>query len=128
MTRQVITTPDLELVLPALIRAYLSPDWPDVYVGRTRPDTPRPCVVTVQRSGGVSRSVVLDEVRVAVNVYAATDVDANRLAEAVRGYLESLSGTRPFVRVVATGPTPITGTAEPPRRYFYAELLTRRSE
>ncbi len=122
-----ITTPDLERILPALIFSALSHAWPGLYVSRARPHDPRDYVVTVQRSGGSPKSAVLDQVRIAVNTWAPTEVEANDLAEQVRGVIEAQRGHAPIIRAEASGPSAINAKAEPPQRFFYADIITRRS-
>ena len=81
-------------------------------------------VVVIHREGGLSKGHLLDQARVAVDVFAPTERMANELALDARGVLESLRGHDPVIEVTATGPAPMTGST--PRRRFYADALIRK--
>lgn len=122
-----ITTPDVEVILPPLVYGALYAEWEGIYVGRAKPAKPRPFIVTIQRAGGIGPSRFVDSARLLVNVWAARDVDANRLAEDVRNVLEHLAGTPPFIDVTASGASAIYETGEQPQRFLYADALMKRS-
>ena len=122
------TTDDLERVLTSALRNLLRPLWTDLYVSRALPEARPSYAVTVQAAGGMPRGRFRDQSRYSINVYAPTHTEANQLAGDVRAALMSLRGHNPIVRIEASGYTDTTGANELPTRYFYAEVLHRRSQ
>ena len=122
------TTDDLELVLTKALRNLLRPLWSGLYVSRALPEARPSYAVTVQAAGGMPRGRFRDQSRYSINVYAPTHTEANQLAGDVRAALMSLRGHNPIVRIEASGYTDTTGANELPTRYFYAEVLHRRSQ
>ncbi|ATW58730.1 tail terminator [Arthrobacter phage Urla] len=62
--------------------------WP---VG-TKPPNPRPSeFVIIRRVGGVQRDLVTDEPTILVEVWAATETRASRVAQIIRGLIHSYS-------------------------------------
>ena len=122
------TTDDLELVLTKALRNLLRPLWSGLYVSRALPEARPSYAVTVQAAGGMPRGRFRDQSRYSINVYAPTHTEANQLAGDVRAALMSLRGHNPIVRIEASGYTYTTGANELPTRYFYAEVLHRRSQ
>ena len=122
------TTDDLERVLTSALRNLLRPLWSGLYVSRALPEARPHYAVTVQAAGGMPRGRFRDQSRYSINVYAPTHTEANQLAGDVRVALMSLRGHTPIVRIEASGYTDTTGANELPTRYFYAEVLHRRSQ
>ncbi len=122
------TTDDLERVLTSALRNLLRPLWTDLYVSRALPEARPRYAVTVQAAGGMPRGRFRDQSRYSINIYAPTHAEANQLAGDVRAALMSLRGHNPIVRIEASGYTDTTGANELPTRYFYAEVLHRRSQ
>lgn len=125
-----IVTPDVEMILPEWIEEALTADWSGLYVSRTRPRRAGeyPYVVTVQKSGGVPKQSVLDQIRLQVCTWTPTELDGNAFAEAARSALEACSFRAPFKRVTASVPVPVNSAeGEPPQRFFTAEAMVRRT-
>lgn len=116
---------DIEQVLPSQLRLALASQWPSLYTSRTVPADRRPYMVTVRRDGGTGPDRFRDAARVAVNVYAPTELDANRLASDVRTAIEGMDRGRPFKRVGVSGPSTIPDT-QSPQRYLTAEIYYRK--
>ncbi len=127
-----ITTPDIEVVLPERIRAALTSTWSGLYVSRSKPKADHPFVVTVTRSGGSALNRVVDQVRVQVGVFVHSTAGvpeqvANQLAETVRAVIEAQRGVFPFYEVRVSVPVPVNSKGEPPQRFFYADVMVRRT-
>ena len=121
----VLVAPDLELILPGKVYNALRPKYPRLMTDRAAPaDLGGRPIVVLHREGGLSHGQLLDQARIAVDVYASTDATVNRLSADVRGVLESLQGHNPIIKVDATGPSPIVGAV--PQRRFYADVLMRK--
>lgn len=121
-----IQYPDQERVIPTFLRSVL-PD--DVFVGRTRPINPRSKIVTIRRQGGqgARRYRRLDSVRIGVNVWADSDVDANDLAARVIAALMHAGDIGLAKNIDVTGPAEVMDDTTQHRRYFTADYLARGS-
>ena len=122
------TTDDLELVLTKALRNLLRPLWSGLYVSRALPETRPSYAVTVQAAGGMPRGRFRDQSRFSVNAYAPTHAEANRLAGDARVALMSIRGHNPIVSIDASVYSDTTDPNELPSRYFFAEVLHRRSQ
>lgn len=122
-----LVAPDVELLFPKLVYDALKGKYPGLYTDRAAPADlgGRPTVVC-HREGGLSKNSLLDQARVAVDVYASTEKVANALALDARGVFEAAQGHAPVIRVTATGPSPITESGKGPQRRFYADALIRK--
>ena len=122
-----LSAPDVERIFPRKIYEALSVKYPRLFTDRAAPANldGRP-VVVCYRQGGLSKGLLFDQPRLAVDVYAPTELMVNDLARDVRAVIESLRGHDPVITVTATGPSPIEGQGRGPQRRFYADALTRK--
>lgn len=94
----------------------------DVHVGTTIPN-PRPeTFLRVSRSGGVQRSVVIDDAQLTLEVWAPTEQDAQDLAQLVRSLIiatkgTQLDGTPVYAAGDLVGPNTGSGLLYEPDRY-----------
>lgn len=118
---------DPEILFTGALRTALRPAWPGLTVDRARRSNAVP-MVTLQRAGGApTASGLLDQARLLVNIYAATEADANRLADATRGALEALARTHPVRSLTVTGPSAVTDQDSLPQRFLQADAVIRRT-
>lgn len=122
-----LVTPDLELILPGRVFDRLKTKYARLFTSRAAPaDLGGRPVVVLHQEGGLSKNRLLDQVRIAVDVYAATESQANSLALDARAVLEAQQGHDPVISIETTGPSVITDSGKGPQRRFYADVLTRR--
>lgn len=125
----ILVTPDLEAIVPKLIYTLLSGQYPGLFTGRAAPaDLGERPIATFRREGGLSKNRLLDQARLAVDIYARSDRAANELARDVRGALESLQGHAPIISVETSGPVPLLETGKGPHRQLFADVLVRKVE
>lgn len=96
----------------------------------TRKPTPfTPPFIAVRRAGGVSDAIVLDHPRVDVQVWHATDQDAQDLAQLARALLLAMPGTGGVIRARDfSGPTPIPDPETTSPRYLFTVELAMRGQ
>lgn len=121
-----LMSPDIETVLPAILRARLAalPRGWTVSAGRNRGT--RPLAVTVQRAGG-NITGKLDRPRLLINVYAPTDALANDLANDVVSILGDIRDSSPIVKVDASGPSSLLNDNEA-HRFIAADAIVLRTQ
>lgn len=123
-----VAYPIIEQVLPAALRAALAgrPETyaQNVYVGKKVPDPRRDRMVLFRRDGGGSGDWT-DHPRLGINVYGATDAEADNLARLVVALLPTLVGPQIDYVTVLSGPVDVTDKSEQPQRYITAEAATR---
>lgn len=128
MTISPVGFPIIEQVLPAALRTALAgrsePYAANVYVGKKYPSTHRDRVVTFRRDGGPSGEWT-DRPRLGINVWGATDAEADNLARLVVALLPTLVGPQIDAITVRSGPVDVTDKSEHPKRYITAEAATR---
>ncbi len=118
-----VTFPDVEKAL----WSYLRPLLPGVVVDRVIPQSPPAKLVVVRGDGGPQQSVVTEDVRVGVSVWADTEGNAAALTDQVRALIVAAEGVPPFVRVSKTGgPVAVDETGYvPARQVRYMTFLIR---
>jgi hypothetical protein len=127
---EVAEFPNLEVWLTGWLRTKLDartePFTTGVVVDHLVPN-PRPArLVQVRRDGGPKVNPLTEAARVGVNVWAATEFDADELARLTRAILSGAAGQGPVKRVTeTTGPSPVPDVV--PRKYFTVELLVHGS-
>jgi hypothetical protein len=119
-----IRFPDVEKLLPPLLRPELVTAWPGVYVGRDRA-ADQPLAVLLRRQGGTPRRLT-DSPRVGFTVWAPDDDQANELALDTVAALWRLNGNGTLSRLSMTGLAEIQDNSTPyRRRYFNADFRLR---
>lgn len=83
-----VTHQPVVLLITDYLRAKLSSDHKDLYIGRTVPQETKAKMVIVSNRGGTSVDVVRDRSIIDVNVTATRDHDADILATNVKGWLK----------------------------------------
>lgn len=110
---EVVLFPDATATVIDLLGAALAERDDDAPVLPRVPD-PRPArFVTVRRTGGVSRSIVIDDTQLTVESWGDSDEDAHDLAQLCRGLLHAAVGTVQGV-VVMYRVTEVAGPANLP--------------
>lgn len=124
-----IVFPDAELWATAALRSALAGRDEEyatgVKISNAVPTTRPARLVTIRRDGGAAAGI-LDNPRLGVNVWAATEQDATDLARLVTALLLSLPGDDVCVRMrQAAGPSPVADAQ--PRRFMSFEAALRGS-
>lgn len=133
MSRPVVVMPDAVAVTVDYLRSALADAGRPVPVGARVP-SPRPVeFVRVERIGGLRRGAVSDSPRLDIHCWAATEQDAQDLAQLARAHVGAMGGLRSGVavyRVQEVGgpmwlPDETSGT---PRYAFAVEIQMRGSK
>lgn len=119
-----VTYPDAQLVVVGYLRPLLAPIPVGVRVPEQRPAT----FVTVRRSGGVAQGRT-DHARIDLYAWAASDIAAYDLANAVRRHLAVIGAQDATVAAVQefAGPIPATDESNQPRWLVTYEISLRGS-
>lgn len=126
MSIPVVTMPDTELWLATYLRTALSEA--GVFVATEVPNPRRAEMVTVRRDGGQRIGVVLEAVRVGVNVWADTEQTCADLALNVAALVVACPDGAPVVSArQQSGPSRVSDTSGQPLRYATFELVVRGS-
>lgn len=125
-----IASPDVPLWLCTWLRAALTarPETicTGVFVSDEMPNPRRTKMVIVRRDGGRRRSLVLEDLSLGVNVWAATKTDTATLSFIVQGLIASTQALGPMVTVIpASGPTIVPDESEHHRRYLTFDVTAR---
>ena len=127
--RQMLVSPDLEVLVPRELYRQLSGKYDRLYTDRAVPASigARPMVVC-HREGGLSKGPFLDQARLAVDVYANTEKQANNLVLDARAVIDAMAGHDPVVSTSTTGPAPVINASKGPHRRFYADVVIRKEQ
>ncbi len=123
--------PDVEATLVTFLRAALTaraePYAADVHVSNALPN-PRPArAVIVRRDGGRRLDNIREAARVGVNVWAATEKDANDLSRMVSALLHSQAPV-PVMHVdTISALSPLSDESGQPRRFGTFEVILTSS-
>lgn len=124
--------PDVELWATGYLRAALAgraePYAADVYVSNRVPTTRRARMVVVRRDGGRSNGN-LDDARLAIRTWAATEQDATNLALLVHALIGDAPGSGGVLRTsVESGPSPVADESDQPLRLSVFTIRQRGVE
>lgn len=97
----------------------------DVFVATAVPTERRDRMVILRYDGGPVTDVAVHRARLGINVWATEGVEADRLAELVRGLLAATPGAGPIRAATVGGPTPVVESSPQHVRYLTAELTVR---
>lgn len=125
-----VVTPNVELwaseyltaALSGREEAYATGVEVDIKLPSTLPDR----LVWVRRDGGPREDILHTSARLAVNVLATREQDADDLAAFVEGLLLSVRASSPVEAVTSlSGPSVVSDPSGRPRRFFTVEVLLR---
>jgi hypothetical protein len=124
----VVVPPDAELWATGYVRTFLQgrdePYATDVTVGKVKPTTNVPRMVTIRRDGGLVDGVV-DNPRLTIRVWADKDQEASDLARLLVAAIKACPGNGPALAVTNVfGPSPIPDSSQP-QYLVNAELRLR---
>lgn len=124
--RPKLLSPDIEVILPAYLRAL--PSMAGVFIGRDYKVATVPAI-TIQRSGGAPYGLI-DYPTLSINVWASNDKAANDLALRLMAELEAINNNAPIIRIDPSGPSPITPSdvSGAVQRYLTATAEVRRAQ